>query len=468
MRRPALAGAICALLSAGPATAHHVDPFEVIDRAFETYKQTEDYGKVRAIFSEALRAAPHEGQLAPEFGLLFAIYSDTVRFDGNPSFALLLADEGLALVASAAEPDVEMRNALSTSRAYALADLGRYREAVESATIAAVWLEERFGKDQREALEAEMRDWAAKEGGDGELPSAATIAVDLLQQAEQAILRNDTGTAIQLASRATLPDGAGLSEAAVRLVNSWSLSVTGAAYSVEGRHETAVTLLRDAVDLIADRPWDGAGKVTLLPELDTDISPRIAWDIFIRLASSAVFTRELALADIALQHAADYATTAEARFSLLVQRASLLMQSGDPAAVEAVLRDSEAEAIAAGNMENAALARFYAAVAHMRIEDRAPDAPEVAAMLDAAREAAKAAEANPVQVEYILANAAQQAIDFAFALDLALPVARDAFKAFGERQKTFGGYEDGQEVARRERRKFLETYVDTLFEVDRR
>src|SRR5690606_13100431 len=125
--------------------------------------------------------------------------------------------------------------------------------------------------------------------------------------------------------------------------------------------------------------------------------PRIAWDIFIRLATSAVFT-DLTLADTALQNAADYATTPEHRFSLLVQRASLLMQIGTPAEVEAVLRESEAEAEAAGDLENAALARFYAAVAHMRIEKRAPDAPEIAAMLEFARAAAKAAGEDSRQV----------------------------------------------------------------------
>ena len=467
MRRLFIAAAAAVAMTA-PARAHHVDPFEVIDRAFAVYKETEDHEKVRAIFSESLREAPHDGRLSPDFALLFAVYSDTVRFAGNASFALLLADEGLALANSELEPDVEVRNALSTSRAYALADLGRYREAVEAAAIAALWLEERFGREARETLEAEMAGWAAKDDGNTELPAAATIAVDLLQQAEQAILRNDTGAAIQLASRATLPESAGLSEAAVRLVNSWSLSVTGAAYSIEGRHGTAVALLRSAVDLIAEEPWDGRGKFAMLAELQTDISPRIAWDVFIRLAASAVFTRELALADAALRNAADFASTPTARFSLLVQRASLLMQSGEPAEVEAVLRESEAEAIAAGEPENAALARFYAAVAHMRIERRAPDAPEIAAMLRAARAAAEAAGDNPMQVEYILANAAQQAIRFASAYELAMPVARDAFSTFRQRQGSFGGYEDGQETARRDRRRFLETYVDALFETEPR
>jgi len=457
------------LLTAGligfgnPAAAHHIDPFELVDRALSAYQEKESYADVRAVLSTGLRAAPHDGRLDPDFGFVYAVYSDTARFGGNAAFSLQLADEGLALVNAAVEPDTEIRNALIVSRAYALAELGRYDEAAGEAAIAALWLEQRFGAPARADLEAEVRGWLAARDTDT-LPSVAQAATDLLQKADTALIAGDTGEAIALASRAMLPDNSGLSHGEERLVNAWVRSITGAAYGAEGRHREAVTTLREAVDLLSSEPWDGRSIITLYPDLVVELTGKVVWDVFIRLGASALFVGDSALADAALRNIADYATTPASQYSLLVQRAAILFRSGDFESVAALFRESEKAAEAAGNPANAALARFYVAVAKMRQGPQEPDAPGVAAMLQAAREAADAAGDNPVQVEYILTTAARMAVGYALAFRQALPVSSAAFAAFERRQKTMGDYEAGQEAVRREHRRFLETHIGVLYE----
>ena len=106
-----------------------------MQQAFEAYQKNENYSDVRAVLSQALREAAHDGELDPSYAILYTMYADTARFEGNPSFALQLAEQGLDLIVRGEQPDEDARNALFVSRAYALADLGRYEEAVEAARI---------------------------------------------------------------------------------------------------------------------------------------------------------------------------------------------------------------------------------------------------------------------------------------------------------------------------------------------
>lgn len=456
-----------ALLVAAPAAAHHVDPWEVIGRAFQAFDARGDYAETRAIFSAALRQAPHNGKLDPAFALVFAVYADLVRNNDDPAFALQLVDQGLALVAGAAEPDEEARNALLVSRAYALAELGRYREAIDTATIVALWLGDRFGAETREGLEAAIRDWVRKDGGgDDGPPPVYTSALSLLLEAQEALLDHDTAGAILLASRAALPQGAGLDENAVAVINGWGRSIIGVAYAAENKYREAVAVLRAAVDSVAEEAWDGTARPRIRPLIATEAGGRrILWDIFINLGQSATFAGDLPLATLALEVAQDYVRSPIDRYSLLVQRAALLVRSSDFAAVEKVFLESEAEARAAGDAENAALARFYVAIIRLRIAFAAGSTEEAAqAMLAAAEEAAAAAAGNRRQVEYILTLAVQHAAAYGMPAETVLPVARRAFAVFRDGQREMAGYDSGQEAARRERRRFLESYLDTLYE----
>ncbi|NLA68183.1 MAG: hypothetical protein GX856_08080, partial [Gammaproteobacteria bacterium] len=426
LRPVLLAGAV---LLAPAAHAHHVDPFEVVERAFTAFDGGKGYDAARGVLSAALREAPHNGRLDPDFALVFAVYSDLVRNQDDPSFALQLAEQGLALALDAEEPDEEVRNALVVSRAYALADLGRYREAIETATIAALWLGERFGPEAREGLEAEAREWALQEdpGPDGKVPSALETAFDLLRQAQDALAAYDTATAIMLASRAVLPEGSGLETGAVRTINAWSRQITGIAYAVENRNHEAVATLRGAVDLVAEQPWDGRSRPRLREGLVGEGARYLVWNIFIRLAESALDIGDAELGAAALDVAQDHVATPLDRYALLVQRAALLMHSADLAEVERAFAAGEAEAQAAGDEETAALARFYASVVRLRAASRAGTMNgEGRHMLDRADEAASAAAGNPRQVEYILTSAVWQAVVNAVRPETVLPVARRA------------------------------------------
>lgn len=457
----------CAVTLAPVAQAHHVDPYETIERAFTAFDGGNGYNAARGVLSAALREAPHNGKLDPSFALVFAVYSDLVRNQDDPSFALQLAEQGLVLAIDPAQQDNEVRNALLVSRAYALADLGSYREAIETATIAALWLGERYGQEAREGLEAEAREWARLEGGgpDGGPPSALQTALDLVLQAQDALLAFDTAAAMMLASRAILPAQAEL-EGADRIVNAWSGMITGAAYILEDRDREAVVVLRGAVDLLAEEPWDGRSRPKLREVVAGEGGRYIVWNIFIRLAQSALDIGDKELGAAALDMAQDYIRTPDERYSLLVQRAALSMHSGSLEEVEKMFAAREAEAQAAGDEENAALARFYAAVVRLRATRLAGRTltDEGEAMLERAREAASAAQANPRQAEYILTTAVWQAVINSISHRTVLPVAREAFDAFRAGQRAMAGYDSGQEAARRERRRFMESYLDTLYE----
>lgn len=448
------------------AHAHHVDPYETIEHASTAFDGGKNYDAARGILSAALREAPHNGRLDPSFALVFAVYSDLVRYQDAPSFALQLAEQGLALALDAEEPDEEVKNALLVSRAYALADLGRYREAIETATITALWLGERYGRQAREGLEAEAREWARLEGGgpDGGPAPALQTALDLLLQAQDALLAFDTAGAIMLASRAILPEQAEL-KGADRVVNAWSRMITGAAYIIEDRDREAVVVLRGAVDLLAEEPWDGRSRPKLHEVVAGEGGRYIVWNTFIRLAQSALDIGDNELGAAALDMAQDYIRTPDERYSLLVQRAALSMHGGSLEEVEKGFLASEAEAQAAGDEENAALARFYAAVVRLRATRLAGTlTDEGGAMLERAREAASAVRSNPRQAEYILTTAVWQAVINSVSYRTVLPVAREAFDAFRDGQRAMAGYDSGQEAARRERRRFLESYLDTLYD----
>ena len=63
-----------------------------------------------------------------------------------------------------------------------------------------------------------------------------------------------------------------------------------------------------------------------------------------------------------------------------------------------------------------------------------------------------------------MTSAVWQAVVNSLPHQTVLPVAREAFAIFREGQRAMAGYDSGQEAARRERRRFMESYLDTLYE----
>lgn len=461
--RSALLSATILMAATLPATADPVDPFAIVDAAMAAYQLRESYADTRAVLSKGLRDAGEQGPLSPDFAFVYAIYSDTARFEGNASFALHLAEEGLRLARTQEEVDREVENMLLVSRAYALAEIGRYQEAVDSARIPAVWMGERFGADARRDLEVEIAKWAARGPSDasGTLPDAVQLALDLLQQAEKRANEGDTAAAHGLASRAMLPRGTGIDEMSRSFVNGWSHAVSGYAFRLEGRPDAALRAFTRAADEITGGAWTGTGTVELSEIFVAEAGARsLAWDIFSNIGAMAAMLKDTELASAALGKAERFASTPERRFTILVQRSALLLARQDFAAAEAEMRRSADDAAQNGDAANAALAELYIVVTRL-YRGKELDEAVLADLIERARKAADLAADNRQQREFILTMAVHQAAMWGAAPDRLLPLARDAFTEFRQRQKLMRDQSSGQDSARRERRRFLETFIDT-------
>ncbi len=459
--------AVLPLLAVLPAAADHIDPFEVMQEAVKAYEKSERYSDARAVLSKALREAAHGGSLDPAFAMLYAMYADTARFDGNPSFALQLTDEGLALALSVPEPDADVKNMLLVSRAYALADLGHYAEAIETVRITALWMGERFGEANRKGLEDEAAAWAQKLASDDPRvwnAPVAELAIKLLDQAQDALNAYDTARAITLASRAILPDGTAVGSTDVLYINARAHTLVGAAYGVEGRPAAAIVALRRAADLLCAEPWDGKAPAALLPLVhDYPATRDVAWDSFSYLASNAVTVGDHALALAALDTVDDLADNPARRFALMVQRAGITFIRKDYREAERIFLESGRDAEAAGDRINASLAHFYLAIARLYLAEGDAVAPARAVLAKAAEEAADVASGDLQMRQYVLTTATRMLFMQSFSHADALPVAEPAFAAFKARQSALGGYDAGQEAARRDQRSFLDIYIGANF-----
>ncbi|MEP9385968.1 hypothetical protein [Mesorhizobium sp. KR9-304] len=466
MRRRILAAVLLTTHAmASTALADHIDPYDLAVQASETYAKNDSYAEVRALFSKALRDARHDGRLSPRFAIVYAMYSDTARFDGDPSFALQLADEGLALLTDANEPDDDVKNSLLVSRAYALADLGQYSQAVESVAITALWLGERFGDKARRDLEAVAKGWAEQAGTqpgvDTKLPAAVELATDLLDKAQDALNAQDTRTAITLASRALLPADTGMRQIDVDYLNARTHLVLGVAYFQEGRHDLSLVALRRAADLLSQEPWDGKSKAVLRAEvLNDEKSSTNAWHVFSYLSSVAQAIGAWDLCAAAIDSSEPFATTPVRRFSLLSQRSTLAFQAKNYAEAEEIMRRSEVAAVESGDELNAALARMYVGIVRLAAAFGTPTAEtEGAELVRLAEKAAQAAGDDQQMVEFIYATATKTAVQTQSSNETVLPLARRGFDVFRDRQKAMAGYDTGQQASRRDRRQFLEMLI---------
>lgn len=450
--------------------AHHIDPAEVVTQAFEVFKNTGNNAEVRALFSSALREGAHDGVLDPSFALVYAMYADISRFENNPSFALQLCEQGLDLLLTAETPDQNVRNALLVSRAYALADLGRYQEAIEAAQIQVLWMAQEFGQKNADGLEAEMQLWAKQvsaSDADYKLPSVADLSMKLATEARDAVNAGDTAKALMLASRALVPPNTGLSDQAVKLLNGTAHTVAGVAYGKESRHANALTAFRRAIELIVTTPWDGKGK----PQFDAEFVSRqagrdLAWDLFSNMASSASFDGDNDLAISALAVAADFADRPDRRVTVILQQAGIAFRGKDYAAAEKTFVEGIESARAAGDEQNAVLAEFYLAIARLFLAEQKPGAPELAVLASAAEKAAAAHCGDLWMAEYIMSTAIRTGYFFRFEYVDVAGIADKAFDMFLRRQAGLAGYETGQDSARTEQRSFLEIYVGAQYEAD--
>ena len=95
---------------------------------------------------------------------------------------------------------------LEVARAYALADLGRFDDAVAAATLALPMLRAAFGDGTADDLAGNVAEWQA-----GRMSILNESALDLarkaIARAETAVDESDQATVLAEASRAILPPG---------------------------------------------------------------------------------------------------------------------------------------------------------------------------------------------------------------------------------------------------------------------
>ena len=134
--------AVILWLLAAPLAAEQGPPQTVdeavarIDQIFTNPATDRPEEEVYAMLGDALRQARRDGRLTRDWAIIYAMLTDGARNTlQNPSYALQLADEGLALIAGDPEQR-DYRAILRVTRAYALADLGRLDDAVRAARLA--------------------------------------------------------------------------------------------------------------------------------------------------------------------------------------------------------------------------------------------------------------------------------------------------------------------------------------------
>ena len=147
----------------------------------------------------------------------------------------------------------------------------------------------------------------------------------------------------------------------------------------------------------------------------------------------------------------------------MVQRAGITFIRKDYQAAERIFLDSSRDAEAAGDGLNASLAHFYLAIARLYLAEGDAVGPAKQALAKAAEDAAEIASGDLQMRQYVLTTATRMLFMQSFDHADALPVAELAFAAFKARQSALGGYDAGQEAARRDQRSFLDIYIGANF-----
>ncbi len=461
--RLALALSLCLVL---PAAAQDLpDPLSVVEEGFELYQSDGETAFI-AHFSAAIRQARLAGGLTSDWGIVYAMLTDAVRnMQQNPAYALRLADEGLAVVAADPSPEAgQTRALLETSRAYALADLGRFEEAAEAAVLAAPSLRLMFDDAMADELEGYAAEWRA-----GRLTEFNASAVDLadkvLAEARAARENRDFGTMLALAARAQLPEDTGLPLVEVRRVNATAAALMGNALFNLGRDAEALGALTRGADALLEPGWrDGTARWR---EPQTGDAQAIR-DLLLWLGRTANRLEDFALADRAFDLLDPMTEPGRYRTTFQLNRIFTLWARWTDDAerdAAALLLRALAEAEARGDAADAALLRWYSA---RRAADLAPDWASVATQdLIAAADAALSVTvpAGRIEPEYLQAETAAMLVH-TDALDAALRFSRAAFGIRSDRLAAGRDNAIGLAGLRRAARAEAETLLIGLHRLD--
>ncbi|MFN4159092.1 MAG: hypothetical protein ACK4GO_11895 [Gemmobacter sp.] len=406
------------LACGAPAAAQTPDPYALIDGLGAYLEQDDIEGAWRHI-DRGIREARRTTLLTPDWAIAFAILADSIRNTGeNPAYALRIAEEGLDLARQGGPAFADEAAMLEVSRAYALADLGRFAEAVEAATLSLPSLRARFGDAAADDLGGYVQDWAR-----GDLTafntSALTLARRALDVADAALERRDYMAALTAAARADLPPDAGFAPADTAFLMAEARALAGRALFLMGRIPEARATLDEGAARVLAPGWQVGGDPVWRYPLP-DASRARMTELFYWRARAALSEGDAATATSALTLAEMVNRAADWRITLLLPRVQLAQAAGDAAAADALLDQARAQAEARGEADHAALMTFYRATNQAAMA-ATWDAVDLPRLRDATARALAAATPGGVidttflrteAAEYLLlAGAAEGALD---------------------------------------------------------
>ncbi len=384
------------------------DPYVVID-GLSPFMEAGDMEGAWRHLDRAIRDARRLGPLSPDWALVFAMLADSIRNIGeNPAYALQIAEQGLDLARLGGADYANEAAALEVSRAYALADLGRMDEAVETATLALPALRATFGDQAADDLESYAKDWA-----EGDLTifntSALVLARRALDEAEAAFETGDHIAALTAAARADLPEGAGFDPAETALLRAEALALSGRALFLMGRLPEAQATLDEAAAQLLHPGWQAGEEHWRQPPPQDPKSRARLTELFFWHSRGSVATGALVAAERALDVAERLNDRAAWRVTLLLPQVQIAQARGDAAGADALLARAEAAARAQDDPDFATLMRFYRATnqAAMAATWDAVDVPSLLGATEAALAVAEARPSSSISGDFVRTEAAE-------------------------------------------------------------
>lgn len=416
------------------------------------------------LLARGLQAARTADALSPDWGIVFAMMVDMVRnWRENPAYALMLADEGLAVVAPNAAEAQDVIGILNVSRSYALADLGRLDEAVQVGRLAEPQLRRDFGDQIADDYLAEIATWeqgtTSKENG----VSPMVMAERSRKDAEAALDQSDYPRALTLAAQAMLPQDSGLPAAEVLLSNADAMRLTGRALYGMGKRDQALDAFLVAGSLALGPDWYVQADPTW--QVDVSAATEQMTDLMVWLARTLMDAaggdaEYLALARRSADLADQLTPRGATRFTTAYMRSSLALAEGNPERARDELLAAAALARSEGQEDYALLAEFYVQTT-AAAEAPTGDAIDTGALVAAADAAIDHARVNPGAIidPGFVAGETAAFLVMTDRSDAALEFARQAFAARMAGLAASGGTGLGDEAWRQNTRSLAQTLL---------
>ena len=433
------------------------DPFGIAEQTGKVFEE----GGVEAVhqfLEKAVRLGRNKGVFTPDWAIVFLMLSDSIRNTReNPAYALRITEEGLALARQGGANWARDAEILEVGRAYALADLGRYEEAVEAATLALPAFRQQFGDAVADEFAGYAEGWA--EGRAGAFNYSVQEAAErALKAAEEALDRADYGAALTSGARGFLPPDTGIDPMALRLITARAGLVTGRALFALGKAPEAQKALLAAAAEVAAPGWETAMDSDAGWLIPTEPSRGTLADLFFWLGKVAASQGDIALSRAALSRAQGQTSDPRLRTVILFTRTMSQVSAGNGIEAAQELEAAAPIARAAGAEDQAALALFYAQMARA-IAAPTWDAVDTAGLIAATEAAlAEAAKGGAIDPDFLRGEAAAMLVRTE-AFGAATHYARAALAGTAEKIAQAGdtaiGFEAGQQTLRALAESFL-------------